>query len=134
VCVSSLEVTGSNPEGGTVCIPPQILADKSLHEGGPLPHKQGGLIHQFGVWLGRDLENRLLLLLLYTHSILLLLLLLYTHSILLLLLLLYTHSILLLLYTHTLFYYYFCIKLKIGLTLHGTNKWDGCYNLFNIGL
>jgi hypothetical protein len=122
VCVSSLEVTGSNPEGGTVCIPPQILADKSLHEGGPLPHKQGGLIHQFGVWLGRDLENRLLLLLLYTHSILLLLL------------LLYTHSILLLLYTHTLFYYYFCIKLKIGLTLHGTNKWDGCYNLFNIGL
>ena len=121
MCVSSLEVTGSNPEGGTVCIPPQILADKSLHEGGPLPHKQGGLIHQFGVWLGRDLENRLLLLLLYTHSILLLLL-------------LYTHSILLLLYTHTLFYYYFCIKLKIGLTLHGTNKWDGCYNLFNIGL
>jgi len=133
VCVSSLEVTGSNPEGGTVCISPQILADKSLHEGGPLPHKQGGLIHQFGIWLGRDLENRLLLLLLYTHSILLLLLL-YTHSILLLLLLLYTHSILLLLYTHTLFYYYFCIKLKIGLTLHGTNKWDGCYNLFNIGL
>jgi hypothetical protein len=25
--------------------------------GGPLSHKQGGLIHQFGVWLGRDLKN-----------------------------------------------------------------------------
>jgi hypothetical protein len=27
-----------------------------------LSHKQGGLIHQFGVWLGRDLKIRLLLL------------------------------------------------------------------------
>jgi hypothetical protein len=31
--------------------------------GGPLSHKQGGLIHQLGVWLGRDLKNGLLLLL-----------------------------------------------------------------------
>jgi hypothetical protein len=30
--------------------------------GSPLSHKQGGLIHQFGVWLGRELKNRLLLL------------------------------------------------------------------------
>jgi hypothetical protein len=29
----------------------------------------GGLIHQFGVWLGRDLKNRLLLLLLYKYII-----------------------------------------------------------------
>jgi hypothetical protein len=29
-----------------------------------LSHNQGGLIHQFGVWLGRDLKNGLLLLLL----------------------------------------------------------------------
>jgi hypothetical protein len=27
-------------------------------EGGPLSHKQGGRIHQFGVWLGRDLKNK----------------------------------------------------------------------------
>jgi hypothetical protein len=33
-------------------------------EGGPLSHKQGDLIHQFGCWLGIDLKNRLLLLLL----------------------------------------------------------------------
>jgi hypothetical protein len=94
VCVSSLEVTGSNPEGGTVCIPPQILADKSLHEGGPLPHKQGGLIHQFGVWLGRDLENRLLLLLLYTHSIIIIIIIIYT---LYFIIIIHTHPILLLL-------------------------------------
>jgi hypothetical protein len=25
--------------------------------GGLLSHKQGGLIHQFDVWLGRDLKN-----------------------------------------------------------------------------
>jgi hypothetical protein len=25
--------------------------------------RQGGFVHQFGVWLGRDLKNRLLLLL-----------------------------------------------------------------------
>jgi hypothetical protein len=37
---------------------------KSLGGGGPLSHKQGGLIHQLGVWLGRDLKNGLLLLLL----------------------------------------------------------------------
>jgi hypothetical protein len=44
------------PEGGRVCIPPYTLLIKLL--GG------GGLIHQFGVWLGRELKNRLLLLLL----------------------------------------------------------------------
>jgi hypothetical protein len=33
-------------------------------EGGLLSQKQGGGIHQFGVWLGRDLKIRLLLLLL----------------------------------------------------------------------
>ena len=38
---------------------------KFLHGGGPLSHKQGGLIHQFGVSLGGDLKNRLLLLLLF---------------------------------------------------------------------
>jgi len=31
------------------------LAVKSLHGGGPLSWKQGGLIHQFGVWLGCDI-------------------------------------------------------------------------------
>jgi hypothetical protein len=31
---------------------------KSLGGGGPLSHKQGSLIHQFGVWLG-DLKIRL---------------------------------------------------------------------------
>jgi hypothetical protein len=36
---------------------------KSLCRGGPLSHKQGGLIHQFGVWLGCDLKIILLLLL-----------------------------------------------------------------------
>jgi hypothetical protein len=30
---------------------------------GPLSHRQGGLIHQFGVWLGYDFKIRLLLLL-----------------------------------------------------------------------
>jgi hypothetical protein len=35
---------------------------KSLHGGGTLSHKQGGLIHQFGVQLGCDLKIRLLLL------------------------------------------------------------------------
>jgi len=30
--------------------------------------EQGGLIDQFGVWLGRDLKNRLLLLLLYKNK------------------------------------------------------------------
>jgi hypothetical protein len=35
---------------------------------GPLSYKQGGLIHQVGVWLGRDLKNRLLLLLLLLLS------------------------------------------------------------------
>jgi hypothetical protein len=33
--------------------------------GGGLSHKQGSLIHQFGVWLSCDLKNRLLLLLLF---------------------------------------------------------------------
>jgi hypothetical protein len=32
--------------------------------GGPLSHKQGGLIHQFGVLAWHDLKNKLLLLLL----------------------------------------------------------------------
>ena len=43
--------------------------DKLLGEGGPLSHKQGGLIHQLGVWLGRDLKNGLLLLLLLLSSL-----------------------------------------------------------------
>jgi hypothetical protein len=34
---------------------------------GPLSHKQGGLIHQFGICLGRDLKIKLLLLL-YIHT------------------------------------------------------------------
>jgi hypothetical protein len=38
-------------------------------DGGPLSHKQGGLIHQLGVWLGHDLKNGLLLLLLWFCNI-----------------------------------------------------------------
>ena len=37
------------------------LAVKLLRGGGPLCHKQGDLIHQFGVCLGCDLKIRLLL-------------------------------------------------------------------------
>jgi hypothetical protein len=59
-----MEVIGSNLEGGRVCIPLYTLAVKSLHGGDPFSHKQAGLIHQFCIWLGRDLKNILLLLLL----------------------------------------------------------------------
>jgi hypothetical protein len=45
------------------------FSSQSLRKGDPLYHKQGGLIHQFGIWLGRDLKNRLLLLLLYKMHI-----------------------------------------------------------------
>ena len=40
---------GWNLEGGRVCTPMYILAIKLLCGGGPLSHKQGCLIHQFGV-------------------------------------------------------------------------------------
>jgi hypothetical protein len=45
-----------------------FLAVKSLRGGGPLSHKQGDLLHQFGVWIGHDLKIRLLLLLLLLSS------------------------------------------------------------------
>jgi hypothetical protein len=41
----------------------QIIAQR-----GSLSHKKGGLIHQFGVWISRDLKIRLLLLLLLLLS------------------------------------------------------------------
>jgi hypothetical protein len=39
------------------------FSSKIIARKGPLSHKQGSLINQFGVWLGRDLEIKLLLLL-----------------------------------------------------------------------
>ena len=46
--------------GGSVCTPLYTLAVKFLRRGGRLSHKQGGLIHQFGVSLSGDLKNKLL--------------------------------------------------------------------------
>lgn len=52
-------------KGGRVCTHPQTLGVKSLHEGGPLSHKQGSLILQFGVWFSCNLKLYLLLLFIY---------------------------------------------------------------------
>ena len=55
------EVTGSNLEGDRVCTPPLDFSSKIVVHRSSLFHKQGDLVHQFGVLLGCEFKVRLLL-------------------------------------------------------------------------
>jgi hypothetical protein len=57
-------LVGSNIEGVGYVYLGRFYQSNRWVEGGPLSHKQGGLIHQFGVLAWHDLKNKLLLLLL----------------------------------------------------------------------